>query len=261
MQLQSPSSSPSMQSDYRLRLRSSSLLDQPRNIKLSKRPLDSIVTNEGPSKRSYVASSSKQPSESRVFPAVDSFVQRLANDSIGSKQIDNLSSSDELISILSEDFNNIATVLESYLSCPNHLQQIRSTRRYTASYPFTFIHILLLPLLLELTYEQFNPSITNNTYSKFCQFFQHAIQPSNFESTDHSIRLFIEGLQHGAVPKGKAPGSIFSNHVGVIVKWTMIFLWQGRRLIHGTSIDPWGDKNITETEIRSISMIIVPKPL
>src|SRR5271156_3140866 len=104
MQFQSPSF-PSMQSDYRLRLHSSFLLDLPRNIKLSKRPLDSIVTNEGPSKRSYVASSSKQPSESRVFPAVDSFVQRLANDSFRSKQIDNLnlSSSDELISILGEE--------------------------------------------------------------------------------------------------------------------------------------------------------------
>src|SRR5271154_4166576 len=150
MQLQSPSFL-SMQSDYRLRLRSSSLLDQPCDIKLSKRPLDSIVTNEGPSKRSYVASSSKQPSKSRVFPAVDSFVQRLANDSIRSKQIDNLSSSDELMSILSEEFNNIATVLESYLSCPDDLQQIRSTLRYTASYPSTFVHILLLPLLPELT--------------------------------------------------------------------------------------------------------------
>jgi hypothetical protein len=70
-----------MQSDCPLH--SSSLPDQPRDIKLSKRPLDSIVTNEGPSKRS----SSKQPSESRVFPAVDSFVQRLAKDSICSKQI------------------------------------------------------------------------------------------------------------------------------------------------------------------------------
>src|SRR5271155_5779314 len=150
MQLQSPSSSPSMQSDYRLRLRSSSLLDQPRNIKLSKRPLDSIVMNEGPSKRSYVASSSKQPSESCVFPAVGSFVQRLANDSIRSKQIDNLSSSDELISILGEEFNNVATVLESYLSCPDDLQQIRLTLRYTASYSSTFVHILLtLPLLPE----------------------------------------------------------------------------------------------------------------
>src|SRR5271156_5103407 len=213
MQFQSPSF-PSMQSDYRLRLHSSFLLDLPRNIKLSKRPLDSIVTNEGPSKRSYVASSSKQPSESRVFPAVDSFVQRLANDSICSKQIDNLSSFDELISILSEEFNNIATVLESYLSCPDDLQQIRSTLRYTASYPSTFVHILLLPLLPELTPEHLNLSITNDTYTTFCRFVQHAVQPSNFESTDHSIGLFIEGLQHHAVPKGKAPGSIFSNHVG-----------------------------------------------
>jgi hypothetical protein len=104
---------PSMQSGCRLY--SSSLPDQPRNNKLSKRPLDSIVTNEGPSKRSYVASSSKQPSESRVFPEVDSFVQRLANDSIRSKQIDNLSSSDKLISILGEEFNNVATVI-SFLS-------------------------------------------------------------------------------------------------------------------------------------------------
>jgi len=136
-----------MQSDCHLH--SSSLPDQPPN---SERPLDSIVTNEGPSKRSYVASSSKQPSESRVFPAVDSFVQRLANDSICSKQIENLSSSDEVISILGEEFNNVATVLESYLSCPDHLQQIRSTLRYTASYPSTFVHILLwLPLLPELT--------------------------------------------------------------------------------------------------------------
>jgi hypothetical protein len=104
---------PSMQSGCRLY--SSSLPDQPRNNKLSKRPLDSIVTNEGPSKRSYVASSSKQPSESRVFPEIDSFVQRLTNDSIRSKQIDNLSSSDKLISILGEEFNNVATVI-SFLS-------------------------------------------------------------------------------------------------------------------------------------------------
>src|SRR5271168_1279327 len=193
-----------MQSDCRIH--SSSLPDQPPN---SERPLDSIVTNEGPSKRSYVASSSKQPSESRVFPAVDSFVQRLANDSIRSKQIDNLSSSDELISILSEEFNNIATVLESYLSCPDDLQQIRSTLRYTASYPSTFVHILLLPLLPELKPEDFSPSITNDTYSAFCRFVQHAVQTSDLESTDHSIGLFIEGLQHGAVPKGTAPGSIF----------------------------------------------------
>ena len=60
-------------------LRSSSLPDP------SKRPLRSIVTNEGPSKRSYVASSSKQPS--RVFPAVDSFIRRLPNDSFWSKRI------------------------------------------------------------------------------------------------------------------------------------------------------------------------------
>jgi hypothetical protein len=209
MQLQSPSFL-SMQSDYRLRLCSSSLLDQPRNIKLSKRPLDSIVTNEGPSKRSYVASSSKQPSESRVFPAVDSFVQRLANDSIRTgKQIDNISSSDELISIVGEEFNNVATVLESYLSYPDHLRQIRSTLCYTASYPSTFVHILLLPLLPELMPEHLDLSITNDTYTAFCRFVQHAVQPSNFESTDHSIGLFIEGLQHGAVLKGTAPGSIF----------------------------------------------------
>src|SRR5271168_671242 len=125
MQLQCPSF-PSMQSDCRLRLQSSSLLDQPRKIKLSKWPLDSIVTNEGPSKRFYVASSSKQPSESRVFPAVDSFVQRLANDSIRSKQMDNLSSSDKLISILGEEFNNVATVLESYPVLANEWTQIRS---------------------------------------------------------------------------------------------------------------------------------------
>src|SRR5271155_179837 len=197
-----------MRSDHHLR--SPSLPDP------SKQHLGSIVTNEGSSKCSYVASSSKQPS--RVFPSVDSSVRRLANGSVCSKcihpMIDDFSSSNELISILGEEFNNIATVLESYLSCPDHLQQIRSTRRYTASYQFTFVHILLLPLLLELTPEHFDPSITNNTYSKFCQFFQHAVQPSNFESTDHSIGLFIEGLQHGAVPKGKAPGSIFSNHVG-----------------------------------------------
>ena len=152
-----------MQSDCSLH--SLSLPDQPRDIKLSKRPLDSIVTNEGPSKRSYVASSSKQPPESRVFPAVDSFVQRLANDSIRSKQIDNLSSSDKWISILGEEFNNVATDLESYLSCSDDLQQIRSTLRYTASYPSTFVHILLLPLLPDLTHEHVNPSITNDTLS------------------------------------------------------------------------------------------------
>src|SRR5271168_5046341 len=208
MQLQSPSF-PSMQSHCRLRLHSSSLLDQPCNIKLFKWPLDSIVTNEGPSKRSYVASSSKQPSESCVFPAVDSFVQCLANDSIRSKQIDNLSSSDELTSILGEEFNNVATVLESYLSYPDHPRQIRSTLRYTASYPSAFVHILLLPLLPELKSEHLDLSITNDTYTAFCRYVQHAVQPSNFESTDHSIGLFIEGLQHGAVPKGTAPGSIF----------------------------------------------------
>src|SRR5271156_2247894 len=162
MQLQSPSF-PSMQSNCRLRLHSSSLLDQPRNIKLSKWPLDSIVTNEGPSKRSYVASSSKQPSESRVFPAVDSFVRRLANDSIRSKRIrpiiDNFSS-DKLISIVGEEFNNVATVLGSYLSYPDHPRQIRSTLRYTASYPSPFVHILLLPLLLEIMHEHLDLSIT-----------------------------------------------------------------------------------------------------
>jgi len=202
-----------MQSHCRLRLHSSSLLDQPCNIKLFKWPLDSIVTNEGPSKRSYVASSSKQPSESRVFPAVDSFVRHLANDSIRSKRIrpiiDNFSFSDELITIVGQEFNNIATVLESYLSYPDHPRQIRSTLRYTASYPSAFVHILLLPLLLELTSEHLDLSITNDTYTAFCRFVQHAVQPSNFESTDHSIGLFIEGLQHGAVPKGTAPGSIF----------------------------------------------------
>jgi len=189
-----------MQSHCRLRLHSSSLLDQPCNIKLFKWPLDSIVTNEGPSKRSYVASSSKQPSESRVFPAVDSFVQRLANDSIRSKQIDNLSSSDELMSILSEEFNNIATVLESYLSCPDDLQQIRSTLRYTASYPSTFVHILLLPLLPELKPEDFTPSITNDTYSAFCRFVQHAVQTSDLDSTDHSSPSPTTELAHPAYP-------------------------------------------------------------
>src|SRR5271168_951923 len=197
-----------MQSDCRIH--SSSLPDQPPN---SERPLDSIVTNEGPSKRSYVASSSKQPSESRVFPAVDSFVRHLANDSIRGKRIHpiiaNFSSSDELISIVGEEFNNVATVLESYLSYPDHLRQIRSTLRYTASYPSTFVHILLLALLPELMPEHLDLSITNDTYTAFCRFVQHTVQPSNFESTDHSIGLFIEGLQHGAVPKGTAPGSIF----------------------------------------------------
>jgi len=54
-----------------------------------------------------------------------------------------------------------------------------------------------------------------------------------------------------------------SNHVGVIVKQYTgtIFFWQGRRLIHGSSIDPRGDKNIVKSEIRSIGMVIVQKPL
>ena len=189
--MKSPSFFPSIRSDRRLR--SPSLPDP------SKRHLGSIVTNEGPSKCSYVASSSKQPSH--VFPAVDSFVRRLANDSIRSKRIrpiiDNFSSSDELIFIVGEEFNNVATVLESYLSCPDHLRQIRSTLRYyTASYPSTFVHILLLPLLPELMPEHLDPSITNDaTYTVFYRFVQHAVQPSKFESTDHSIGLFIEGLQ------------------------------------------------------------------
>ena len=175
-----------MQSDCRLH--SSSLPDQRApNIKVSKRPLDSIVTNEGPSKRSCVAvSSSNRPSESRVYPAVESFVQRLANDSICRTQIDKPSSSDELISILGEEFDNVATILESYLSCPDDHRQIRSKFRYTACYPSTFVHILLLPLLPDLTHEHFDPSLTNDTYSAFCWFVQHAVRPSNFESTDHS---------------------------------------------------------------------------
>jgi len=37
----------------------------------------------------------------------------------------------------------------------------------------------------------------------------------------------------------------------------MIFLWQGRRFKHGSSIDP----RVSKTEIRSIGMIIVQKPL
>src|SRR5271170_1444658 len=216
-------------------LRSPSLPDP------SKWYLGSIVTNEGPSKCSYVASSSNQPS--RVFPAGDSFVRHLANYSIRSKSIrpiiDNFSSSDELISIVGEEFNNVATILKSYLSCPDHLQQIRLTLRYTASYPSTFVHILLLPLLPELIPEHLNPSITNDTtYTVFYQFVQHAVQPSNFESTEHSIGLFIEGLQHGAVPKGTAPGSIFSDHVGgrpaltgfaTHGYWSPIHIFQGPR--------------------------------
>src|SRR5271168_1810853 len=106
------------------------------------------------------------------FPVVDSFVRHLANYSIRSKHIrpiiDNFSSSDELISIVGEEFNNVATVLESYLSCPDHLRQIRSTLRYTASYLSTFVHILLLPLLPELMPEHLDPSITNDaTYTVF----------------------------------------------------------------------------------------------
>ena len=112
-----------------------------------------MTISEGPSKCSYVASSSKQPW--RVFPAVDSSVRRLANDSICSKRIhpiiDHFSSSNELISIPGEEFNNGATILDAYLSDPDHLQRICSTLRYTASYPSTFVHILLLPLLPELT--------------------------------------------------------------------------------------------------------------
>jgi hypothetical protein len=217
-----------MQSDCSLH--SSSLPDQPRDIKLSKRPLDSIVTNEGPSKCSYVASSSKQPSESRVFPAVDSFVQRLANDSIRSKQIDNLSSSDKWISILGEEFDNVATVLESYLSCPDDLQQIQSTLRYTVSYPSTFVHILLLPMLPELTPEDFDPRITNDTYCAFCRFVQHAVQPFNSQSNDHSspspttkphpaypllqqnlANIVTEKTQHKRVAKGFVQSEVLKN--------------------------------------------------
>ena len=36
---------------------------------------------------------------------------------------------------------------------------------------------------------------------------------------------------------------------------------QGRRFKHGSSIDHWGDKNISKTEIRSIRMAMVQKPL
>jgi len=54
-----------------------------------------------------------------------------------------------------------------------------------------------------------------------------------------------------------------SNYVGVIVKQYMatIFFRQGRRFKHGSSIDPWGDKNISKTEIRSVGMVIGQKPL
>src|SRR5271170_3291380 len=153
-------------------MRSDRCLRSPSFPDPSKWYLGSIVTNEGSSKCFYyVACFSNQPS--RVFPAVDSFVRRLANHSIHSKRIcpiiDNFSSSDELIFIVGEEFNNLATVLESYLSCPDHLRQIRSTLcYYTASYPFTFVHILLLPLLPELIPEHLDPSITNDaTYTVF----------------------------------------------------------------------------------------------
>src|SRR5271168_868099 len=134
----------------------------------------------------------------------------------------------------------------------------------------------------------------------------------------------LQGLQHGAVPKGTTPGRVFSNHVGigghpaltgfathgycspvhtdpsdprftlgirfdkpssepksaghfffpdlqeassdyvgVIVRQytATIFLWQGEKFKHGSSIDPRGDKNILKTEIRSVGMVIVQKPL
>ena len=84
--------------------------------------------------------------------------------------------------MLGEEFNNVATILDSYLSGPDHLQQIRSTLRYTASYPSTFVHILLLPLLPELMPEHLDPSITNDaTYTVFYRFVQHAVQPSKFD--------------------------------------------------------------------------------
>jgi hypothetical protein len=40
-----------------------------------------------------------------------------------------------------------------------------------------------------------------------------------------------------------------------------IFLWQGKKFKHGSSIEPLGDKNISKTESRSIGMVIVQKPL
>jgi hypothetical protein len=40
-----------------------------------------------------------------------------------------------------------------------------------------------------------------------------------------------------------------------------IFLWKGNRFKQGNWIDPWGDKNISKTEIRSVGMVIGQKPL
>jgi hypothetical protein len=54
-----------------------------------------------------------------------------------------------------------------------------------------------------------------------------------------------------------------SDYVGVIVKQhtATIFLWQGKKFKHGSSIDHRGDKNISKTESQSIGMVIVQKPL
>jgi hypothetical protein len=56
---------------------------------------------------------------------------------------------------------------------------------------------------------------------------------------------------------------VSSDYVGVIVKQhtATIFLWQGKKFKHGSSIDQRGDNNISKTESRSIGMVIVQKPL
>jgi hypothetical protein len=182
---------------------------------------------------SVVASSSKQPSESRVFPAVDSFVQRLANDSIRSKQIGNPSSSDELISILGEESNNVAvpkgTAPDSVFS--------------------NYVGVGGRAALTGIATQGHCAPVHTDTRDPRFTFGIRFDKPSSEPKS--AGNFFFPNLQEAS-----------SDYIGVIVKQytATIFLWQGKKLKHGSSIDRRGDKNISKTEIRSIGMVIGQKP-
>jgi hypothetical protein len=180
------------------------------------------------------ATSSKQPSESRVFPAVDSFVQRLANDSIRSKKIDNLSSSDELISILGEEFNNVAVAKST---APDSVFSNHVGVGGRAALTGIATQGCCSPVHIDTREPRFTLGI---------RFDKPSSEP---KSAGH---FFFPYLQEAS-----------SDYVGVIVKQytTTIFLWQGKKFKHGSSTDRRGDKNISKTEIRSIGMVIGQKPL
>ena len=186
IQLESPSF-PSMQSDCSLH--SLSLPDQPRDIKLSKRPLDSIVTNEGPSKRSYVASSSKQPPESRVFlqliPSFNALRTTVfaANKSTISPLPTNGSLYSAKNSIMLQPFSNhIFPVLTTFNKSDRHFATLHLIRPRL----FTFSCYHCFQISRMNTSIPVLPTIHYHTYSAFCRFVQHAVRPSNFESTDQS---------------------------------------------------------------------------